>query len=200
MIQAGSHPTRLIIYGAGGHGLVIAESAEAAGFHVMGFIDDSPNQSTITRWPIFKAGEHQEEPATYIVAIGDNEQRHAAIQKLVDRGMKIETVIHPSAHISGSAMIGNGVFIGPHAVIHSESHIDDGAIINSGSVIEHHCHIGACTHLAPGSVLGGGAQIGRFTLVGLNATVLPRISIGSHCTIGAGAVVRKNTSDHQTIV
>ena len=35
---AGQEPKRLIVYGAGGHGLVVAEAAVAAGLEVLGFV------------------------------------------------------------------------------------------------------------------------------------------------------------------
>jgi len=200
MIQARSNPTRLVIYGAGGHGLVVAEAAEAAGYQVVGFIDDAPSQSIITRWPVSTAEEFQEELATYIVAIGENVLRQSATNKLTAEGVKIETVIHPSAHISSSAVIGSGVFVGPRAVVHGEAQIGNGAIINSGVIVEHHCNIGAYVHLAPGSVLGGAVNIEPLTLVGLNATILPQVCIGSQCIIGAGAVIRQNMADGEKSV
>lgn len=47
MSVAGPSPRRLMIYGGGGHGLVTADTAVAAGFEVMGFLDDDGNDHRV---------------------------------------------------------------------------------------------------------------------------------------------------------
>jgi sugar O-acyltransferase (sialic acid O-acetyltransferase NeuD family) len=203
---AGPGAGPLIIYGAGGHGQVVADAAAEGGWRVLGFVDDDPpgnsrgGHSGAGDWPHLDKSALQDRRNLIIVAIGDNAQRHRIAAHLADAGCNLANVIHPSASVSTRAALGRGVFIGPRAVVNAGATIGDGCIINSGAIVEHHCRIGNFAHIAPGAVLGGAAQIGALTLVGLSATVLPVVRIGAHCIIGAGAAVIDDVGDDHTMV
>jgi sugar O-acyltransferase (sialic acid O-acetyltransferase NeuD family) len=190
----------LVIYGGGGHGMVVADAAAAAGWKVIGFVDDNPRARAAEFRPILEPDSTAATNATAIVAIGDNCVRQRAMARLVETGRELVNVIHPSACVSPLATFGRGVFIGPRAVVNAGAVLGDGAIINSGAIVEHHCHIGAFAHIAPGAVLGGAAQVGALTLVGLGASVLPVIRIGERSIVGAGAVLIGDIGDHITVV
>ena len=196
----------LLVYGSGGHGLVVAEAAHLGGFNVLGFIDDNvPPGVAVGAWAVLGGGEMADELAMHhdaavIVAIGDNRLRWEAANRVVGRGLRLATVIHPSAQISPSAIVEPGVFIGPLAVIHAEARAAHGVIINSAAVIEHHVELGAAVHVAPGAVLAGRAAAGARTLIGAGAIVLPGVRIGTDAVVGAGAVVLRDVPDETTVV
>lgn len=192
----------LLIYGAGGHGLVVAEAARLAGFDVLGFIDDGEAPGVIIGdfAVLGGGGMAGEYDAALIVAIGDNRQRSTVINALLDGGATITSVIHPDATVSPSSRIEVGVFVGPRAVIHSEAKIGRGAIVNSGAIVEHHGQIDSAVHIAPGAVLAGRVTVGARTLIGAGAVLLPDVTIGADATIGAGAVVTKNVDAGITVV
>jgi sugar O-acyltransferase (sialic acid O-acetyltransferase NeuD family) len=188
----------LVIYGAGGHGLVVAESASLAGFRVLGFVDSDPakQNTTLGRWPVLDSAPDN---APCIVAVGNNAARHRLILQLLESGHTLASVIHPSAVVSPTAQIGDGVFVGPNAVVHVEAALGLGSIVNSAAVVEHHCRLQSAVHVAPGAILAGAVHVGQRTLIGAAAVVLPGRTIGDDCIIGAGSVVRDDVPANQTV-
>ncbi|MHB1156951.1 MAG: acetyltransferase [Phycisphaerales bacterium] len=190
-------PHKLIVYGAGGHGLVVAEAAAAQGWVVPGYRDDRLRPGTrIAAWTVM---DHFDDDAHWIVAIGDNAIRRRLLDELQAAGRKLATVIHPTAVVSPSAILDEGVYVGPQAVVQSMTRIGAGTIINTGSIVEHDNVIGDAAHIAPGSVLCGRVTVGHRTLIGAGATVMPGVSIGDDAVVGAGSMVRGNVANGQTV-
>ena len=188
----------ILIYGAGGHGQVIADTLLRCGQFVV-FADDHAN-SAPGLFQLVDSKIALQEGVRFIVAIGDNATRQRIHETMVNRGAVPAKVVHPSAQISHDAEIGPGVFIGPNTVVNAGAKIDAGAIINSGAIVEHHCRIGPFAHIAPGAALGGLVTVGARTLVGINAAVRPRITLGDDCTIGVGAAVVTDIPSNKTAV
>jgi len=189
----------LIVCGAGGHGLVVAESAAAGGWIVRGFVDDGDCEKQVGRWPVLDASAAEEADVAVHVAIGDNAQRRKVTERFLKAGRRIATIVHPSAWISPSAQIGQGVYVGPHAAVNAETRIGDGVIVNTAAVIEHHCRVGRFTHVAPHAVLTGCVHVGQLVLIGAGAVVNPGVHVGDGVTVGAGAAVVSDTPDGQTV-
>ena len=192
----------LILLGGGGHAAVVAEAARAAGFIVLGYLDDSPDDGQESPIVGFKrlggiadlaAAMKLHRHAFFHAAVGDAELRRKWIDLPAPRNTP--AVIHPAAHISPTATIADGAFIGPCAVVHTRATIGRGAIINTGAIIEHDCIIEPFAHVAPGSVLAGKVQIGEMTLVGAGSVIIPGVKIGARVTLGAGAVALSDVPD-----
>lgn len=193
-------PGELIVYGAGGHGQVVAEFAHAAGWRVLGFIDDRPPGTTVNGLPVLERAILTQRRATLAIAIGDNRTRQRLTLECRDLGHSFLTLIHPTASISPSARLGTGVFVGPFAVINPFAQIGDGVIVNTAAVVEHHVRLGDFAHVAPRSVVAGGASVGALTLIGTGASIIPGIVIGERCILGAGAAAVRNIPDGITAV
>lgn len=197
----------LVLVGGGGHALVVAEAAAAAGLLPVGFLDDDVD-APLGRSPngLVRVGKLSELDRIgdrgWIVAVGHLAFRSGVIDRLaqLENGRGARTVIHPTAVVSSSARIGAGVFIGPRAVVNARALVMDHAIVNTGAIVEHECVVGFNTHIAPGAVLAGRVRVGTQTLVGIGARVLPDLSIGDRCVIGAGSVVIRSVVDERTVV
>jgi sugar O-acyltransferase (sialic acid O-acetyltransferase NeuD family) len=194
----------LIIIGGGGHALVVAESALAAGYTLAGFLDDNPEAPLGRGQPscpwlgkLSETGIPAGRP--WILALGKLDLRRQWLSRLPPAPGSAATIIHPRATISPTAQLAPGAFIAPGAIVHTRARIAAHGIINSGAIIEHECDIGDNTHIAPGAVLGGRIHIGSHTLIGLGARILPNLRIGSRCTIAAGAVVTRDVLDGATV-
>ncbi|WP_149716471.1 UDP-N-acetylbacillosamine N-acetyltransferase [Campylobacter concisus] len=170
---------KIYIYGASGHGLVVADIARSNGYDEIVFLDDASERKF----------SPELEKADIVISIGDNKTRQKISQKVEAAGFDIVNLIHKSAVVSESAVIEKGVVVMPNAVINAKAHIKEGAIINSGTVIEHECVIGKFAHISPNAALAGNVSVGEFTHVGIGSSVIQGISIGSSCVIGAGSVV-----------
>jgi len=108
--------------------------------------------------------------------------------------------IHPSAVISSSVKMGEGVMVAANATINPLTEIGRGVICNTSSTIDHECKIEDFVHVAPGAVLCGNVKIGKGTFVGANAVIKQGITIGRNVIIGAGTVVVKDIPDNVTVV
>ncbi|MEM1444447.1 MAG: acetyltransferase [Planctomycetota bacterium] len=184
--------TPLVIYGAGGHGTVVADAAELAGYKVVGFLDDREQNALAPAEMLLSQNDPKLAGANFIPAIGDNATRAAVMQKIEQLGGTVVNVIHPAASVSPHAKLGHGIYVAPQAVINPHAVVGDGCIVNSAAVVEHHCTLGNFAHLAPGAVLGGAVTIGNHTLIGLGARVLPQRAVGDRCVVGAGGVVTRD--------
>lgn len=197
-----SHPRSLLLVGGGGHATVVAEAALLSGWRIIGFLDDNadaPLGATADRLGSFASIDQHELTGHHptIIAVGDLRLRKDCVAR-VDGDFA--TVIHPSASVSPSATIGDGVFIGPNAVVHTNARIGAHATVNSGAIVEHDVVLGDNAHVAPGAALGGSVQVGAGTLIGIGARVIPGVRIGSDAIVGAGAVVIRDTPDGVCVV
>lgn len=193
----------VVLIGGGGHALVVAETAQAAGLRIAGFLDDDPNAPLARRLGIERLGPlgawaSVPSEARLVLAIGNLSIRSRVLAG-VDAERVAPAIVHTSAVVSPSAVLGKGVCVGPAAVIQTCARVDDHAIINTGAIVEHECHVGFNSHVAPGAVLGGRTRVGNCSLVGLGSRVLPEIAIGARAIVGAGAVVIHHVSDGATV-
>lgn len=194
--------TKLFIYGASGHGKVVAEIALALGHLVSGFIDDDPSMVSkhVLGLPICGGFEWLVRSAQHSkvivgLGIGDNRERYRIGQQCRRHDIPLITLIHPSALISPSAVIGNGTVVMARVVVNAEARIGDGVIINTGSIVEHDCGVGEYAHLSPVSVMGGASSLGAMSWLGMGAAIIHRVSVGASSVVGAGAVVIHDLPD-----
>jgi sugar O-acyltransferase (sialic acid O-acetyltransferase NeuD family) len=197
----------LILLGGGGHAAVVAETARAAGFIVLGYLDDRAPPAGTPDSPIagFKRlggiadlpramADHRH--AFFHAAVDDNALRAKWLDLPSPRGTP--AIIHPSAIISPTAKIEEGVFVGPRAVINARALVRRGAIVNSAAVVEHDCVLEPFCHCAPGCVLAGEVRIGAGALVGEGAVVVQGVSVGDGATLSPGSVAVDEVSAKAT--
>lgn len=185
-------PTDIFIYGASGHGKVVADIIRCCGHTLAGWIDDKPSTSILS-WEQFCLLHPR---GTIALGIGENNTRECIAKKVSKSGYSLATLIHPSAIISDSAIINIGSVVMPLAVVNADALIGEGCIINSGAVIEHDCILENYVHISPNATLAGGVRIKNNTHVGIGSTIIQNITIGANTVIAAGSVVTKNVSDN----
>ena len=195
---------RLVIYGCGGHGKVVADIALARGMTVEGFLDDRAIEGKrVFDFPILGGPAWLEmcrSEVSVALGIGENRAR-CRIYKLCERlGVTLATLIHPTATVAASAQLGAGVVVMAQAVINPDARVANGAIINSGAIVEHDCEVGEFAHLSPKATLGGSVRIGALAHLGLAASVLPGKAVGEKTVVGAGAVVIRDIKESGTYV
>lgn len=194
---------RVFVYGARGHGKVVADCLLASDQHeVMGFIDDDESLSGSTVMGITVIGDRERltrELTNGVVGValgvGDNGFRQKLAAVCQSLGSAIVTAIHPSAAVSKSARLQPGTVVMAGAVINPCAEVGFGVIVNSGAVIEHDVAIGDFAHVSPNAVMGGESRLGALSHLGLGAIILPRVAVGIGTVIGAGAVVTHDMPD-----
>ena len=110
-----------------------------------------------------------------IIAVGNNHDRKREAEKR--KGTRFTYLIHPSATVASSALIGMGTVIMAGAIVQAGASTGQHCIVNTSAVLDHHATLGDFVHLAPGSVVCGGARIGEGAMIGANASVLPNTHV-----------------------
>lgn len=181
----------LLIFGAGGHGRVVADAALlSALWHGVTASDRDPARcrgELLPGIPVLTPELAVPSAAAVHVAIGnaaDREREVAALSPSV-----LVTVAHPKSTVSVHAQVGPGCFIAAQAVVAPGARLGTSVIVNHGAVLDHDVVVGDYSHIAPLAAVGGGAQIGQRVLVGSGASVLPGVRIRDDVIVGAGAVV-----------
>ncbi|MDQ6981929.1 MAG: acetyltransferase [Mariprofundus sp.] len=197
---------QLLILGAGGHGKVMAETAEAKGvWNKIGLLDDRHAVlDGSLRWPVLekieKAARFVSEYSHATVAVGDFRKRLEWLDMLASLGFSIPTLIHPKAWVSPSASLAEGCVVMANATVQADATLGRGCIVNTGASVDHDCSIGDGVHICPGVSLGGDVIVGYGSWLGIGSSVIQGIHIGGHATVGAGAAVISDVSDCLTVV
>ena len=138
--------------------------------------------------------------ADFFVAIGNNAVRERVQEKLIEQGLNVVSLIHPSAVIGTDVEIVIGSVVMAGVVINSSTRIGKGCIINTGSSLDHDNVIEDYVHISPGIRTAGSVGIGKSTWLGIGSVVSNNVKICSGCNVGAGAVVVKDITEPGTYV
>ena len=204
---------RFLIWGAGGHGKVVADLVRALGHGLVGFVDgdaeklgrevepgggrvvmaDEPFLAAVAR-----DGQYPLGADAVAVAVGDNAARQRCLNAL--GGLCVPALVHPAAACSPSARLGRGVVVFARAVVNADAHVEPGVIVNSGAIVEHDCYISYAAHISPGAVLAGRVRVGARSWVGAGAVIIHGLTVGHDAVVGAGTVVIRDVPDSVTVV
>lgn len=156
---------RLIILGAGGFGHTIKDVAEQSGIYSgVFFLDDAGTGADIIgKWADFASFIDGE--TVFFPAIGDNVLRCEYLGRLEDAGAKVATIVHSSAYVSPTAVIGVGSTVLPGAIVNTDVSVGKGCIVNIGAIVDHGCVLEDGVHVAPGAIVKGENRITAFSKV-----------------------------------
>jgi|SRR5215207_1771694 len=188
----------LVIWGAGGHALVVADIIRLKGdYEIVGFLDDinPPRHNTEFCGAVILGGREQLDTlkrrgVKYLIfGFGHCEARLRLSEFARVKGFSLATAVHPQAVIAADVCMGSGTMIAAGAVVNPCSRIGEQVIVNTCAIVDHECVIEDGAHISPGACLAGGVIVGRTAWLGSGATVVNGVRIGAGSLIGAGAVV-----------
>jgi sugar O-acyltransferase (sialic acid O-acetyltransferase NeuD family) len=191
----------LVIIGAGGHAVSVANVALSAGYKVTHFVD--PNKIGIRLLDIPIIGDIAElDPSSsysIAIAVGDNAARERIYRALIGQhiGLHFPALVHPTAVVSFFTTIGQGCVVMPGAVIGPNTQIGEFCLLNTRSLIDHDGVMQDFSSLAPAAVIGGTVIIGRRTAISIGAIVKHGLKIGDDCVIGANSYQNRDLTNNQ---
>lgn len=202
--------TAIVGLGAGGHGRVIADILARSGdYSLEGWLDSNSelHGSEVCGAPVLGDdsvmaeiySEKRNKVFLGLGSVGDSTLRRKVALSAREAGMMFPVITDPTAMISASSEIDDGVCLFPFAVVNPNSYIGRCSIVNTRATVEHDCRVGEFCHLAPASVIGGGCVIGNGTHIGIGAIVREGIIIGENAIVGAGAVVVSDVAAETTV-
>jgi UDP-N-acetylbacillosamine N-acetyltransferase len=188
---------KIVIWGASGHAMVVADAIRAAdSYEIVGLLDDQEERwgapfagATILGGRAALSSLRDQDVTHAVIAIGDNEARARLANVARGQGFSLATVIHPRATVAPDVRIGDGTVIAAGAVVNPGTCLGENVIVNTCASIDHECTIHDSVHISPGAHLAGCVEVGQLTWVGIGAAVKDRVRLGERSLIGAGAVV-----------
>jgi len=190
-------PSRVILVGGF---IEIVELCVAAGVEIIGIIDNRLTGS-FAGCPILgddddaaRILDRQSEVPVHVTP-DSPARRQSLAERYANLGAELATLVHPSAIISSSVMLGEGCVIQAGAHVSASVTLGHGVKVNTCANITHDVEVGDFATIAPSAVLLGRTRIGAQAYVGANATILPGVSIGRGATVGAGTTVTRDVPD-----
>ena len=190
---------RILLIGGGGHCRSVLDSVlSLKEYEEIGIIDNN-DRSFLDSYVVgtddditglYKQG--WTEAFITVGSVGNTNTRRRLYEMIKSIGLKVPTIIDPTATIGKSVNIDEGVFIGKRAVVNAGSQIHKCAIINTGAIIEHDCEIGEFSHISPGAVLCGEVSVGHDSHIGAGSIIRQLIHIGNQSLIGIGSIIVKD--------
>ncbi|WP_433380383.1 acetyltransferase [Actinoplanes sp. CA-142083] len=186
----------LVIVGAGGFARETAAAAAAAGFRVLGFLDDNPDLHGTVRSGLPILGEVSrvlDMPEAAVVVCVGNPRNYTARRKIVERlglpAHRYATVLHPSVSIGAGCDVGPGSVLLAGTVLTADVEVGSHVAVMPQAVLTHDDRIEDYATIASGVRLGGGAVLETGAYVGAGALVREGVRVGAWSLIGMGSVV-----------
>jgi sugar O-acyltransferase (sialic acid O-acetyltransferase NeuD family) len=163
---------------------------------VTGFLDDNPDALVGFSYAVpFLGSIHSYVPQPgdqLLMAVGDPKAKKKLFIELKAKGAVFAQLIHPSAVVARTAVLGEGVVVCPQVFVSADAVVGDLCAINGNSSVGHDVKLGGFSTLSSHVDLTGWVQVDECVFFGSGARVLPKVKIGTGARIGAGAVVMRS--------
>jgi sugar O-acyltransferase (sialic acid O-acetyltransferase NeuD family) len=194
----------LLIYGSGGLGREMADLADiinrnGGGVERVCFIDDFTDKRLIYGREVVDFDGalelHKHGDVECVIALGEPALRRELFDKCRLAGFTMGRLIAPSAVVSGSACVGEGVIVSHNAFVSADCVIGDNVLLQPTCNMGHDSVVGENSVISPHVTIAGNCVIGSCTYVGMGAAVRERVRIGSESIVSMGAVVTGDVPD-----
>ncbi|ASD63967.1 NeuD/PglB/VioB family sugar acetyltransferase [Bdellovibrio bacteriovorus] len=183
----------IFIIGAGGHSKVTSEIITSQNWEILAYIDEGSTSDHFLGKPVFKSLEQAESANPSVdhafIAIGNNEARSKWANILSKNDYTLPHFVHPSALVSPSAQLSQGVLVCAMAVVGPSAIVGQGTIVNCGAIIDHDSVVGSFAHLSQRVLVSGGAKIGSNALVGPGSIIEKLAAVKEDSIIASGTVI-----------
>ena len=120
------------------------------------------------------------------VAVDSNALNHARLElygraRLI--GFKFTSLVHNTAILSPSTVLGNNVWIGPSAVVANSCKIDNDVFIGSTSRLDPRVTVSSYSWIGSGSKIGRNSSIGSHVVLGNDVVLADNSIVGNHVLI-----------------
>lgn len=200
----------LIIIGAGGCGREVFQWAKDINrdnmkrigqerWNIKGFIDDDLEVLQDKKCPVpvlTKVDEYEiESNDEFICCIGNGAIRKMIVDKMKAKGAIFVNIIHPTAVVADSCILGEGIIIYPFALISDNAKVGDGCIINMYSSVAHDSNLGEYCTISAHCDITGMCTLGDMVFMGTTSNMVPSSRIGNNVYICAGSTIMSRVKD-----
>lgn len=197
---------KVILLGSGGHAKVVIDILEEMGkYEIIGITTRVKNNKDYFKgypvlgddtvlYDLFNQGIKY--AALGVGGFANNNLRRKIFSKLKNIGFEVVSIIHPSAVISKTVTLGEGVVVCPGVAINADAHIGNNVILYTGSIIDHESIIEDHVLIATGTAVGANCLIKEGALLALGSKVISGTEVGKNVCVAAGAVVVNDIDDN----
>jgi len=199
----------LVIIGAGNFSKILFEYALLSSeyntqWDIKGFIDfELPDLKEDLIYPevISTIDDYQvQKNDVFICSYVNPIERAKSIEAITGKGGQFISIIHATANVNRTAVIGKGVFIGAFTTVSIRTNIGNHVMIQDHCNIGHDSSIGDYSHLYVGNVICGKNQIGNQVALFTGTIIYPKLRIGNNAVVGAGSVVMRTVKESTTVL
>lgn len=101
-----------------------------------------------------------------------------------------ESIVHPTAIIASTSIIGEGSIIFPQVTVSVDSKLGKFGIYCMNSIIGNDCRLGDYVSILPGAYISEHSVIEDECILGARSCVYPHTTVGSGYEVALGAIVR----------
>ena len=198
----------VVIAGAGGfgrevHQYLLDADRGAGRIRIAGFLVDEPDAVVGLAREVGVLGRIDEvvpaEGDEVIVAVGDPRLRRSMAIRLARRGWRFHTLVHPTAWVAPTAVLGPGAVVCPFAFVGAHARVGPGAALNTYASVGHDAALGEWSVLSPYAVINGAAVLEEAVFLGTHASVQPGVRVGRASKVAAGAVVAQDVAPRSLV-
>ncbi|MGI8489263.1 acetyltransferase [Pectobacterium sp. S5] len=197
----------LAIYGTGGLGREFFDTANNINtvsnlWSDIVFINDYENGGEILGAKVlsFESIIKNKDTCEIIIAIGEPSLREKLFDKAKSNGLKIATLIDPTARVSPSAIIGEGSVLCEYSSIHCNVNIGKNCLVQPYSLLGHDIIVGSHSVFSAHSAPGGASVFGDRVYVGMHATIKEKLTVGDDAIISMGSAVFRDVAARSVVV
>jgi len=202
---------KIIIIGGEGNGGVVASCIEDnlsrfndLEWEVAGFLNDFEKGKTILGYPVLGGTDDIEKflkEDFYIMyaihMIGRNVKTEEVFLEMNIPLDRLATIIHKTAFVARSAVLGPGVFIMSNCYVGPGVKMGYCSLMMANSLLGHNTTVGPLCHFSVGSITSSYIEIGKASDVALGAKVLEKRKIGNYAVAGANSLITHDIPDYE---
>ena len=145
-------------------------------------------------------GYQPTEEDVFICSYANVEDRKKSVGIMEQKGAQFINIIHPSANVLSTSIIGVGNLIGAFTTISVNTTIGNHCVIQDHCNVGHDTVIGDYSHLYVGNIVCGINTLGERTTVYTGSVIYPKLKVGEAATVGAGSVVMRTVKPGTTVM
>ncbi len=197
----------LVIIGASGLAREVFDLAQVCygylpDFNIKGFLSDGPSNIDQMGYPNVLntvSGYEIAEGDVFFCAIGKVSDRKKTTEIILKKGGTFINLIHPTAIISPSAKLGQGVAIKAFSSLASDVIIGDFVYLQSSVILGHDVIIDSYCQVNSFAFFAGYVHVEELCTINAGAKLIQNVHVGRGATVGVGSVVLKKVKPGTTV-
>ena len=190
----------LIIVGAGASARelrqFLPQCFPAGSVRLKGFLSNNPRDLDPFKIPEPILGDPDtyvpQENDRFLIGIGQIGPRRRIVEALKLRGAVFQSLIHPTAYVDSTAILGEGCIVYPFATIMNNVQFGNFVMLNLYSSAGHDAQIADYCVLSPYATMNGFSILEEEVFLGTHSSVLAYHRVGSRSKVSANSVVSQD--------